>query len=94
MKVLVTQSCPTLCNHMDCSSPDSSVHEILQARILGWVAIPFSRGSSLLRDPAGSPAPADRFFTVQATKEAYIANKESMAFFLAEFLPGKESSSS
>ena len=40
MKVLVTQSCPTLCNPMDYSPPGSSVHEILQARILDWVAIP------------------------------------------------------
>ena len=43
---LVTQSCPTPCNPMDCSPPDSSVHGILQARILEWVAIPFFRGSS------------------------------------------------
>ena len=38
----VVQSCPTLCDSMDCSLPGSSVHGILQARILGWVAIPFS----------------------------------------------------
>ena len=43
MKVKVTQSCPTLCYPMDCSLPGSSVHGILQARILEWVAIPFSR---------------------------------------------------
>ena len=42
--------CPALCNPMDCSPPDSSVHGILQARILEWVAIPFSRGSSQLKD--------------------------------------------
>ena len=47
---LVTQSCLTLCHPMDCSPPGSSVHGILQARILEWVAIPFSRGSSRLRD--------------------------------------------
>ena len=47
--VLVAQSCPTICNHMDCSPPCSSVLEILQARILEWVAIPF-RGSSPPRD--------------------------------------------
>ena len=41
---LVAQSCPTLCNHMACSLPGSSVHGILQARILEWVAIPFSSG--------------------------------------------------
>ena len=46
----VTQSCLTLCNPMDCSPPGSSVHGILQARILEWVAISFSRGSSQPRD--------------------------------------------
>ena len=40
------QSYPTLCDPMDCSPPDSSVHGILQARILEWVAMPSSRGSS------------------------------------------------
>ena len=44
------QSCPTLCNPMDCSPPGSSVHEILQARILECVAISFSRASSQPRD--------------------------------------------
>ena len=38
------QSCPTLCDSMDCSPPGSSVHGILQARILEWVAISFSSG--------------------------------------------------
>ena len=46
----VTQLCPTLCDPMDCCPPGSSVHGILQARILEWVAIPSSRGSSWLRD--------------------------------------------
>jgi len=45
-KVLVTQSCPALCDQIDCSPPGSSVHGILQARILAWVASPFSRESS------------------------------------------------
>ena len=49
--MLVTQSYPTLCRPMDCSPPGSSVHGILQARILEWVAIPFSKGSS---QPQGS----------------------------------------
>ena len=44
--VLVTQSCPTLCYPMDCSLPGSSVRGISQVRILEWVAISFSRGSS------------------------------------------------
>ena len=42
----VAQSCPTLCNPMDCSLPGSSVHGIFQARVLEWIAISFSRGSS------------------------------------------------
>ena len=46
----VTQSCLTLCDLMDCSPPGSSVHEISQARILEWVAISFSRGSSWSRE--------------------------------------------
>ena len=49
-KVLVSQSCPTLCDPMDCSPPGSSVHGILQARILEWITMPSSRGSSWPRD--------------------------------------------
>ena len=48
--MLVAQSCPALCNPLDCSLPGPSVHGILQARILEWVAIVFSRGSSQPRD--------------------------------------------
>ena len=44
VKVVVAQSCLSLCDPLDCSPPGSSVHGILQARILEWVAIPFSRG--------------------------------------------------
>ena len=47
---LVAQSCPTLCNSMDCSPPSSSVYGISQTRILQWVVISFSKGSSWLRD--------------------------------------------
>ena len=47
---LVTQSCPALCDPMDCSPPGSSVREILQARILEWAATPSFRGSSWTRD--------------------------------------------
>ena len=42
----VAQSCPTLCDPMDCSLPGFSIHGIFQARVLKWVAISFSRGSS------------------------------------------------
>ena len=46
VKVLVAQSCASMCDPMDYSPTGSSVHGILQARILGWVAMPFSRRSS------------------------------------------------
>ena len=72
LKVLVAQSCPTLCDPMDCSPPGSSVHGILQARILEWVAIPFSRGSSWPRDQTWVSCTAGRFFTVWVTRETHI----------------------
>ena len=56
VRVLVAQSCLTLSNPMDCSPPGSSAHGLLQARILEWVAIPFSMGSSLPRIEPRSPA--------------------------------------
>ena len=46
----VVQSCPTLCDPMDCNLPGSSVHGIFQARVLEWVAIFFSRGTPQPRD--------------------------------------------
>ena len=72
VKVLVTQSCPTLCDPMDCSPPGSS--GILQVRILQWVAIPFSRGSSHPRDQTWFSCMARRFFTIRTTREAHIPN--------------------
>ena len=63
-KVLVAQSCPILCDSMDCSPLGSSVHGILQARIPGWVASPFFRESSQSRDQTCSSCTAGEFFTV------------------------------
>ena len=57
------QSCPILCDAMDCNLPGSSAHGILQARILEWVAMPFSRGSSQPRNPAQVSCCAGGFFT-------------------------------
>ena len=62
LKVLVTPSCPTLCNPMDGSLPASSVHEILQARIMEWVTISFSRGSSWPQDQTQISCIVDGFF--------------------------------
>ena len=67
----LTQSCLTLCDPMDCSPPGFSAHRILQARILEWVAMPSSRGSSPLGDQTHISWIADRFFTLWATREAY-----------------------
>ena len=55
-----------------CSLPGSSVHGILQSRILEWVAIPFTRGSSQPRDQTWVSHIASRFFTVWATREAQL----------------------
>ena len=66
----VAQSCPTLCDPVDCSSPGSSIHEILQARILEWVAISFTRGSSQPRNRTQVSCTAGRFFTNWAMREA------------------------
>ena len=67
------QTCPTLCNPMDCSPPHSSIHGILQARILEWVTISFSRGSSQPRDRTRLSLFVGRRFTVWATRE--VKNK-------------------
>ena len=68
----VTQSCLTLCDPMDCSLPGPSVHGILQARMLEWVTISFSRGSSQLWDRTQVSCIVGRFFTVWATREACV----------------------
>ena len=63
VKVLVIQSCSTACDPKDCSPPGSPVHGILQARVLEWVAIPFSRESSWPGiEPRSPMLQADSFF--------------------------------
>ena len=61
---LVIQSCPSLCDPMDCSPPGSSAHGISQARTLEWVAISFSRGSSPPRDQTQVSCTANGFSTI------------------------------
>ena len=60
----VAQSCPTLCDPMDCSLPGSSIRGILQARVLEWVAVSFSRRSSQPRDRTRVSRIAGRRFTI------------------------------
>ena len=77
VKVSVTQFCPTVWQYMDCSSPGSSVHGILQARILEWVATSYSRGSSPnLRDRTQVLCFTGRFSTTWAT--AFTSNKNNL----------------
>ena len=72
LNVLVAQPCLTLCDPVDCSPPGSSVLEIFQARILEWVAISFSRGSSQPRDRTRVSCTAGKFFTDWITKYQVI----------------------
>jgi len=67
----VAQSCPTLCDPMNCSLPGSSVHGIFQARILERVAISFSRGSFRPRDRTPVSHIGGRRFTLWATRETH-----------------------
>ena len=80
MKVLVAQGCMTLCDPMDCTAPGSSVRGILQARLLEWVAIPFSMRSSWPRDQSQICCIAGKFFTIWATRE--VPNQTSTVHIL------------
>ena len=65
----VAQSCPTLCDPMDCSLPGSSIHGIFRARVLEWVASSFSRRSSWPRDWTWVSRIVGKCFTVWATRQ-------------------------
>ena len=64
----VAQSCPTVCDPMDCKLPGSSIHGIFQARVLEWGAMAFSRGSSWPRDWTPASCIVGRRFTIWATR--------------------------
>ena len=71
--VKFAQLCPTVCDAMDCSLPGASVHGILQARILEWVAVLFTRGSSQTRDQTLVSCIEGRFFILWATSKAWTS---------------------
>ena len=73
--MLVAHSCQTLCNPKDYSPTGYSVLGILQGRILEWVSIPFSRGSSWPRAQTQASRIVGRFFTIWATREALSQSK-------------------
>ena len=75
------QSCPTVCDPVDCSLPGFSVHWIFQARVLEWVALSFSRGSSWPRDRTQVSCIAGRCFTLWATREAPLGSEVKFKLF-------------
>ena len=77
----VAQSCPTLCDPMDCSLPGSSIHGILQARVLEWVAISFSRGSSRPRDWTWVAHIPGRRFNRWTTREVWATRKIQLRIY-------------
>ena len=82
--VLVPQSRPTLWDPMDCYLPGTSVSGALQARILEWVALPFSKGSSRSRDQTQVSCIAGRCFTVWATREAHLVTKQQQFWCITD----------
>ena len=74
---LVAKSCLTLCDPMDCGPPGSSIHGISQARLLEWVAVSVSRGSSQPRDWAHVSCIAGRHFNLWATREAWYLRPDN-----------------
>ena len=81
------QLCLTLCDPIDCSPLSSSVHRILLARIVEWIAITFSRGSSQPRDWTQVPCTTGRFFTIWATREVH--RKVIFNLLIPSILQGK-----
>ena len=84
---LVTQSCSTLCNTMDCSPPGSSVHGVLQARLLEWVAISLSRGSSRPRDWTHVSCSGRCILYHWATREILSEEQGQGIFYINTFWP-------
>ena len=81
LSVHMLKSCPTLCDPMDCDLLGFSVHGILQARMLAWVALPFSRASSQPRDGTRTSCGsciAGRFFTTKPPRKPFPHCSESV----------------
>ena len=89
----VAQLCLTLCDPTDCNLPGSSIHGIFQARILEWVAISFSGGSSQPRDRTWVSCTSGKLFTIWATKEEHAINSHcSSALSIWILLHGNQAS--
>ena len=83
----MARSCPALCDPMDCIPPGSYVHGILQARILEWVVIPFSRGSFQPRGWTQVSCTAGRFFTVWPPGKPFFFSCKMSGQICAHFFP-------
>ena len=86
---LIAKLCLTLCDPMDCSLPGSSVHGILQARVLEWVAMLSSRASSQPRDQTWVSCMAGRFFTNGPSSQSIMQNDaitQHTAYWLSSYL--------
>ena len=81
-----SQSCPTLCDPMDCSPPGSSVHGISQARILECVAISSSRASSQPRDRTCISSTGRWIFTTEAPRQIYLTCYLMLSHFILPFI--------
>ena len=95
VKVWKSQSCLTLYDPMDCSLPGSSIHGIFQARVLEWIAISFSRGSSRPSNQTRVSHIAGRLFTIWATRKALnddtiVSNEEPISFPSPSYMLGPE----
>ena len=86
----VAQSCLTLCDPVDCNLLGFSVHGILQARILEWIAISFSRGSSWPRDQTRVSRIGGRRFSLCTTREAPMAQLVTAAMKSKDACPLEE----
>ena len=84
MRSEVAKSCMTVCDPIDSSLPGTFIHGIFQARVLEWVAISFSRGSSLPRDWTQVSSIAGRRFNLWATREVY--RRKEFSFKENDFL--------
>ena len=83
------QSCPTLCNPLDCSPSGSSIHGTLQARIVEWTVMPSSRGSSQLRDRTQVSCIAGGFFRTKAL--FFLLTKHNLKILLDCVIPASHS---
>ena len=86
VKVIVARSCLALCSPVDFSPPGFSVHGILRARLLVWVAIPISKGSSLPRNRTHISHVAGRFFIIWTTREAPVIHIDILFLILLSIM--------